>query len=114
VPQVRGGKLRALGVTTEKRAPGAPELPAMSETVPGFSSSTWYGLVGPARLPQPVVDRMSQVVRRVLERPEVQERLRADVVEPTPGASAQDFTRFIQSEIALWTKVIRTGKIRIE
>ena len=114
VPQVRGGKLRALGVTTEKRAPGAPELPAMSETVPGFSSSTWYGLVGPLGLPKPVVDRMSQVMKRVLERPEVQERLRADVVEPTPAASAQDFTRFIQSEIALWTKVIRTGKIRIE
>lgn len=114
VPQVRGGKLRALGVTTEKRAPGAPDLPAMSETVPGFSSSTWYGVVGPGRLQTNVVDRMSQAVRRVLERPDVQERMRADVVEPTPATTAEEFSRFIRAEIALWTKVIRTGKITIE
>jgi tripartite-type tricarboxylate transporter receptor subunit TctC len=114
VPQVRGGKLRALGVTTEKRAPGAAELPAMSETVPGFSSSTWYGLLGPAGLQKPVVDRMGQAMRRVLERPEVQERLRADVVEPTPAATAEEFTRFIRSEIALWTRVIRAGKVKID
>jgi tripartite-type tricarboxylate transporter receptor subunit TctC len=113
VPQVRAGKLRALGVTTEKRAPAAPELPAMSEAVPGFNSSTWYGLVGPAGLPRPVVDRMSQAMKRVLERTDVQERLRADVVEPTPAATQQEFVRFIEAEIALWTKVIRAGKVSI-
>lgn len=113
VPQVRGGKLRALGVTTERRAPGAPDLPAMSEAVPGFNSSTWYGLVGPARLPTEVVARLSQTMSRVLERPEVQERLRADVVEPTARTTQQEFVRFIEAEIALWTKVIKAGKVSI-
>ena len=114
VPQVRAGKLRALGVTTEKRAPAAPDLPAMSEAVPGFSSSTWYGLVGPAGLSKEVVARMTQAMVRVLERPDVQERLRADVVEPTPATTAQEFARFIESEIALWTKVIKAGKVTLD
>ncbi len=63
----------------------------MSEAVPGFSSSTCYGLVGPAGLSKAVVARMTQTMTRVLERPDVQERLRADVVELTPTTMTQEF-----------------------
>jgi tripartite-type tricarboxylate transporter receptor subunit TctC len=114
LPQIRGGKLRGLAVTTEKRAPAAADLAAISETVPGFSSSTWYGLVGPVGLSKEVVTRLSQTMARVLERPEVQERLRADVVEPTPTTTAQEFSRFIETEIALWTRVIKAGNVKID
>jgi tripartite-type tricarboxylate transporter receptor subunit TctC len=114
VPQVRAGKLRALGVTTDKRAPGAPELPTIAEAVAGFNTSTWYGLVGPAGLPKEVVARLRQAMTRVLERPEVVERLRADVVEPTPTWSAEEFSRFIASEIALWSRVIKAGNVKVD
>ncbi|MBC7781991.1 MAG: tripartite tricarboxylate transporter substrate binding protein [Proteobacteria bacterium] len=114
VPQIRAGRLRGLGVTTPKRATAAPDLPAMGETVPGFSSSTWYGLVGPVGLSKEVVTRLSQTMVRVLERPDVQERLRADVVEPTPSTTPEEFARFIATEIALWTKVIKAGNVKID
>ncbi len=114
VPQVRAGKLRALGVTTDRRAPGAAELPTMAEAVPGFNTSTWYGLVGPAGLPRDIVARLRQAMTRVLERPEVAERLRADVVEPTPTMPAEEFARFIEAEIALWSRVIKAGNVKVD
>ncbi|MFN7752746.1 MAG: Bug family tripartite tricarboxylate transporter substrate binding protein [Pseudomonadota bacterium] len=114
IPMARSGKLRALAVTLDKRSSAAADVPAMAETVTGFSSSTWYGLVGPAGMPKPVVDRLSTMLSRVLRNPQVQERLRGDVVEATPEATQQDFVKFMEAEIALWTRVIKAGKITLE
>jgi len=114
IPQVRAGKLRGLAVTLDKRSTAASEVPTIGETVPGFSSSTWYGLVGPVGLPRPVIDRLSLMLSRVLRNTQIQDRLRADVVEATPEATQQDFVRFIQSEITLWRKVVKAGNITIQ
>jgi tripartite-type tricarboxylate transporter receptor subunit TctC len=113
IPLIRAGKLRGIAVTTEKRAPAVPELPAISEVVPGFASSAWFGIVGPARLPPAVVARMHEASARVVQRPDVLERLRADGLEPLLS-TPKEFGAFVEREIAMWAKVIRAGNIRIE
>jgi tripartite-type tricarboxylate transporter receptor subunit TctC len=85
MPLVRQGRLRALGVTSARRSAGAPDIPAIAETLPGYDASLWYGVVGPAGLPADVVRRLSSELQRVLAEPAVQETLRTAGVDLEPG-----------------------------
>ena len=76
MPLVRQGRLRPLGVTGAHRSAGAPDIPAIAETLPGYEASAWYGVVGPAGLPPDVVRRLSSELQRVLAESAVQETLR--------------------------------------
>lgn len=112
LPHVRGGKLRAVAVTSSKRLPHAPEVPTMDEAgVPGFASATWYGIVAPAATPRTIVAQLNAELNRVLALPDVQEKLGAQAftVEPT---TPEAFNRFMQSEHAKWGKLIRDANIQ--
>jgi tripartite-type tricarboxylate transporter receptor subunit TctC len=84
---LRSGLLRPLGVTSGRRSPGAPDIPAIAETVPGYDTSTWYGLLAPSGLPEPVATRLSTELQAVLADPGVQATLRAAGVDAQPGSS---------------------------
>src|SRR4051812_29032012 len=110
IPQVRGGKMKGLGVTSPARTALAPELPAIAETFPGYETRIWYGLVAPAHTPQPVVAKLHDVVAASLAKPEVKAKLTGLGLEPAPLAPSE-FGAFIQQEIAKWTREIRDAGI---
>jgi tripartite-type tricarboxylate transporter receptor subunit TctC len=103
--QVRAGRLKALGVTSAKRLPAFPDVPAISEVLPGYESSAWFGLFGPAHMTPELTQRISDAARRAIASPEVRKRLDAEGAIPV-GNSPQDFSRFVQSEIPRWAKVV--------
>ncbi len=113
IPQIKAGKLRALAVTTAKRAVGMPELPAIGEQVPGFEYLSWYGMWTAAGTPIAIVSQLNQALARILKRTDVQERLRADGVEPA-HSTPEEFTRRLDREIATWKKVVKVGNIKID
>ena len=106
-PYIKAQKLRPLAVTTDKRTPSLPNLPTVAEAgVPGFEASTWHGVVAPANLPQPIVERLNAEINKILKQPDINDRLTqqgADVLGGTP----QQMTAQIKLEIPKWAKVIR-------
>lgn len=113
LPHVASGKLRMLAVTGEQRSPDMPDLPALSEAVPGFSATFWYGLAAPAGTPAAVISRVNQEIERMLGLPEVQKRLRGDDLRAT-HSSPESFGRRIERDIARFKQVVKAGNIRIE
>ena len=112
VPQVRAGRLRALGVTTAKRFAGAPEIPTIAEAgVPGYESFQWYGLLAPSGVPQPILDRVHREAVASLRLPEVVSRLANDGAEVIAGTPAE-FGAFIRAETAKWAKVAKAAGIK--
>ncbi|TMH22422.1 MAG: tripartite tricarboxylate transporter substrate binding protein [Betaproteobacteria bacterium] len=110
IPQIRGGKMKGLAVTSPQRTPLAPELPAIAETFPGFETRIWYGLVAPANTPKPVVAKVHDVVSASLAKPDVKAKLAGLGLEPAPLAP-EEFAAFIKQEIAKWTREIRDAGI---
>jgi tripartite-type tricarboxylate transporter receptor subunit TctC len=107
IPFIKSGKLKGYAVTAAQRSPSIPELPTMSEAgVPGFVAVAWYGIVGPAGVPQPVVATLSRASFATLETKEVRDRLFASGVETHP-ADAVAFLKLIRSEIDKWAKVVK-------
>ena len=104
--QVRAGRMKALGVTSAKRLPAFPDVPAISEVLPGYESSAWFGLFGPARMAPELTKRISDAARQAIASPEVRKRLDAEGVIPV-GNSPEEFVRFVQSEIPRWAKVVK-------
>ena len=113
LPQVRGGKLRALAMTGAKRFAAMPDLPAVAETLSGYEAASWYGILAPARTPRSVIDRLNREIVNVAQRPEVRERMVADGAEPV-GDSPEEFGSHIKRELARWGKVIKDANIRLE
>lgn len=113
-PHVKSGKVIAIAQTRTKRAKGHPGVPTMEEQgFPGFEATTWYGLVGPGKLPAPIAQRMNEDVNKVLAMADVQEKLETYGAEDGGGTS-EKFAAFIRSETAKWSKVVKDGNIRIE
>ena len=113
LPHVREGRLRALGVTSLKRTPLAPELPAISEVLPGFESNTWFGLYGPRGLPDGVVARANAAANEALADADIKDRLSRLGIEPVGGTPAQ-FTQMLASDMAKWKRIISERKITLE
>ena len=113
MPQIRGGKMKGLGVTSPQRTPLAPELPAIAETFPGFETRIWYGLVAPANTPKAVVAKVYDVVTASLAKPEVKAKLGGHGLEPAP-LPPDEFAAFIKQEIAKWSREIREAGIQPE
>jgi tripartite-type tricarboxylate transporter receptor subunit TctC len=110
LPHVRDGKLRALAVTSAKRTPLAPELPAVAEVLPGYESNTWFGLYGPKGLPAEVTAKVNGALNQAIAEAEVKDRfarLGAEVV----GGSADAFGRMVAADAARWKKIIDERKI---
>jgi tripartite-type tricarboxylate transporter receptor subunit TctC len=110
MPHVRDGKLRALAVTTLKRTSLAPDMPTVSETLPGFESVTWFGVYGPKGLPQDLVARLNQAVNAVLGDADVKDRFARLGAEPTGGSPAA-FAAMVKADTAKWKKIIAERKI---
>jgi tripartite-type tricarboxylate transporter receptor subunit TctC len=115
MPHVVSGKVRALGVTSEKRTALAPDLPALAESgLPGFSSVTWFGVYLPAGAPPVLVDRVNQAFTRAVQSPEVKATLAKQGIDTAmPGTPAQ-FSAMVKADSARWADVIRKHKISIE
>jgi len=114
IRQARDGKLRAIATTGPKRTPAALDIPTVAESgVPGYEVTTFYGMSAPARTPRAIIDRLNKETVRALNAPEVRQRLQelgADAVGNTP----EQYTVFIQNEIAKWGKVIKAAGIKGE
>lgn len=113
LPHVKSGKLRALGVTSASRSAGAPDVPAIAETVPGFVVTTWYGLLAPAGTPAAVIAKFNAEVRAVLEQPEFRAKLVVQGADPA-GGTPEEFAEFLRVETVKWGKVVREAGIRLE
>jgi tripartite-type tricarboxylate transporter receptor subunit TctC len=114
LPLARGGKIKALAVTSLKRVAAAPEIPTVAESgMADFELASWYGLWGPKDLPAPIVAKLNEASAAVLARPEVKERLNTlgfEALGSTPG----DFAKYIDSEMAKYAKIIRDQNIKPE
>jgi tripartite-type tricarboxylate transporter receptor subunit TctC len=104
--QVRAGKLRALAVTSAQRLPAMPDVPTIAEVLPGFESSAWFGLFGPARMGTELTRRMNEVARQAINSPEVRKRLESEGLQ-LAGNSPEEFAAFVQSEIKRWGEVVK-------
>ena len=113
-PHIKSGRLRALGVTGSKRAPGADDIPTIAEAgVPGYEAVQWYGLLAPAAVPRDIITKLHAGVVRALQNPEVRQRLLNDGAEPV-GSSPEEFAAYLRSETAKWAKVIQAAGIKPE
>ncbi len=111
LPQVKAGRLRALGVTTSKRSPVMPDTPTVSEAgVPGYQVVQWSGMLAPAGTPATIVARWNSGVNKLLQRADFRDRLVSGGADPV-GGTPQQFQEFLRSEIAKWAKVIKAAKI---
>ena len=104
--QVRAGKLKALGVTSAKRLPAFPDVPAISETMPGYESSAWFGLFAPARMDAALVQKISDAARQAIATPELRRRIESEGSQPV-GNSPEVFKQFVQNEITRWAGVVK-------
>ena len=113
-PHVKTGKAVAIAQTRLKRAAGHPSVPTMAESgFPGFEATTWYGLVGPGRMPPALARRINEDVNKVLVMPDVMERLEASGAEDG-GGSTEKFAQFIQIELQKWAKVIKDAGVKVD
>ncbi len=113
LPHVRDGRLRALAVTSAKRTSMAPELPAVSELLPGFESNTWFGLYGPKGLAPDVLAKIGTAVNQALADAEVKDKLARLGIEPVGGTAAQ-FGQMAAADAAKWKQIIADRKITSE
>src|SRR6266705_4032196 len=110
---VRAGKLRALAVTAPNRLAALPDLPAVAEELPGFEFVGWYGVIGPAGLPRPVVARLHDDFVKVLNRPDVRERIVADGSEPA-GTTPEEFRQFMLADLAKCAKLVKESGAKLD
>ena len=114
LPQVSAGKVQALGVTVEKRVSQMPDVPTISEAgLTGFRYDTWFGLLGPAAMPRPIVDRLNREVVGVLNQPAVRERFRGLGADPIPMPAAE-FDRFVAQQVDRFIKLAKQANITPE
>jgi tripartite-type tricarboxylate transporter receptor subunit TctC len=113
LPHIKAGKLRALAVTSAKRTGALPEVPTVAETLPGYESAQWYGVLAPAGTSRDIVARLNAEIVRALKHSDVKDRLAADGAEPV-GSSPEEFAAFIKSEIDKWARVARAAGIHPE
>ena len=110
LPHVNGKALKALAVTTKKRSALLPELPTMDDTVKGFDITSWQGYLGPANLPKDVVIRLNAEIRKIVERPDIENQLAERGMEAFSG-TPEEFDAFLKEQLVLWDKLISDAGI---
>ena len=113
MPHVKTGKVRGLAITSLKRAAALPDIPTISETYAGFESSSWFGLLAPAKTPKVVVDRLLTDTRTALKSTEMRQALVSQGAEPG-GLSSAEFANYFQAEIRKWAGVVKSAGVRLE
>lgn len=112
LPQIRAGRVRGVAVSSAKRSAAAPEFPAISETVPGYEAVVWYGVAGPKGVPPAIAARWNSEVNRILQLPDVKERMAGDGMELIGGTS-QRFRELLVADIARWQRVVKMANIKV-
>jgi tripartite-type tricarboxylate transporter receptor subunit TctC len=114
MPNMKSGKIRALAVTSAKRSPFTPELPTFSEEgLKGFEAVNWWGILFPAGVPRPIIDKVNADMVKVLAMADVKEKLAVFGVEPV-SSTPEEFGKYMESERAKWGKLIKEANIRLE
>ena len=114
VPHIRSGRVRPLAVTGNKRHPQFKDLPTLEELgFKGFDAMQWYGVVGPANMPAPVVRQLNETLNAVLGAPDLREKLSVEAVEPMP-MSPEAFAQFVRADIERWTQLARARNINLD
>jgi tripartite-type tricarboxylate transporter receptor subunit TctC len=115
LPQIREGKVRALGVTTRTRVAAAPDIPTIAESgLPGFELVSWQGVVAPAGTSRPIVDRLAGEIGKLLADPTSHERFAAMALEPLPGSTPDSFANYIKSEVVRWAEIVKNSGAQLE
>jgi len=112
-PHVKAGRVRGLGVSAPKRAAQFPDVPTIAETVPGYETNSWGGVIAPARLPKDVLDRLVLEIRKALAAPAVVERYRTLDTEPD-GAGPEAFLELVRKETPKWAEVVRKSGAKVD
>ena len=113
LPLIKAGEVQALGVTTLKRSPAAPEIPTLAEQgLPGFEAVSWFSLMAPANLPPDIQNRLNQLTRSTLNQPEIKNRLLANGLDPAPG-SPKDLAKLIAQESLKWGRVVQQSGAKL-
>jgi tripartite-type tricarboxylate transporter receptor subunit TctC len=108
---IKGGTLRALAVTSARRSPSAPDIPAVAETIPGFEVETWFGIVAPAGTPHAILSKLNAAARQALASQDTKERL-AELGMTNGSSSPEELDAYIKAEVAKWSKVIKDADIQ--
>jgi tripartite-type tricarboxylate transporter receptor subunit TctC len=115
--QIKGGKLKALAVTSAQRSPALPDVPTVEEAggpaLKGFEASSWFGLLAPAGTPPEIVNRIQQEVAQALATPAVKEKMLAQGAIPS-GNSPAEFARLIDAEHVKWAKVVKASGAKVD
>ena len=111
LPQVKSNRLRGIAVTTAKRSNAVPDIPAVAETVPGYEAVALAAVLGPKALPKDIAARWNMEINRILQLPDVKERLAGDGMEPV-GGSPERVREVLKREVAMWQKVVKTAGIK--
>jgi tripartite-type tricarboxylate transporter receptor subunit TctC len=112
IPHVKAGRLRPIAVTIPKRSPALPDVPTVSETVPGYEVTHWYGIWGPKGIPKDIVTRLNQEIAKVLHTPAMKKWMAQEGLEPA-GGPPEEFHQRVKSDVAKWKKVVKEAKIVI-
>jgi tripartite-type tricarboxylate transporter receptor subunit TctC len=112
-PHVKAGKLRALGVSSLTRAATFPQVPAIAESVPGYQTNAWGGVIGPARLPPEIVKKLASEIKKALAAPEVAERYRILDTEPD-GSGPEAFAELVRRETRKWGDVVARSGAKVD
>lgn len=110
---IKAGKLRALGITSSRRSPVAPDIPTIAETLPGFQAGIWTGVVVPMGVPKPIIAKLNSEIIKVLSTPETRAKLANMGVEVDTG-TPEEFDAFIDAEVKKWGVVLKQGSLRVE
>lgn len=111
-PLVEAGRLRAIAVSGARRSPVLPQVPTVAESgLPGFEAGSWYGLLAPGATPRPVVERLNREILRVLQLPDIRERLLAEAFN-IPLDTPEEFAAHIKEDVARWAKVVKEAGIK--
>jgi tripartite-type tricarboxylate transporter receptor subunit TctC len=114
LPQIKGGRLKALGVGSMKRIPALPDVPTISETaIPGFEVTNWWGIVVPAGTPRAIIERLNRELTAIVESAETRKRFESEGADSLP-MGPEEFGRFMAAETAKWARVVKEGAIRAE
>ena len=112
VTQTRGGRLRAIAVTSPKRLAALPDVPAMAEALPGFEIVGWYGIFGPAKMPKALVTRLHDEIVKVLQRQDVKDMIAGDGADPI-GNTPEEFRKYLDADVAKWAKLVKESGAKL-